>query len=143
AFLTAAKLMAGDGGGNGADSDTGELILTGAGSSEFVGNGIAPALQRRLKRAVRSISTTSFVTHPQVFLPGHHYTVLSFARSGNSPESMATFNLVRQLCPAARQIVITCNRDGALAQAAAADERALALVLPEETNDRSLVMTSS
>jgi len=39
--------------------------------------------------------------------------------------------------------VITCNRDGALARLAGADRGALCHVLPEESNDKSLAMTSS
>jgi tagatose-6-phosphate ketose/aldose isomerase len=78
-----------------------------------------------------------------VFLPGRKYVVLSFARSGNSPESMATFNLVKQVCPSARQVAITCNKNGKLALACKSDPRALYIELPEETNDQSLVMTSS
>ena len=120
------------------------LILTGAGSSEFVGNAVEHVLRKRLKREVMSIPTTHFVTHPaNVFVPGKNYVVLSFARSGNSPESMATYNLVKKVCPAAKQIAITCNKDGKLAQAAKTDQNSLYLELPEETNDQSLVMTSS
>src|SRR5689334_1878266 len=68
------------------------LVMTGAGSSEFVGNAVAPGLRVRLKRDVVCIPTTHIVTHPQaVFIPGQNYVVLSFARSGNSPESIATY----------------------------------------------------
>jgi tagatose-6-phosphate ketose/aldose isomerase len=56
---------------------------------------------------------------------------------------MATYGLVRQVCPRARQIAITCNKDGALAKAAKNDPGSFYIELPEETNDRSLVMTSS
>jgi len=120
------------------------LILTGAGSSEFVGNAIAPALRKNLKRQVLSLSTTDIVTHPErVFAPGTAPVVLSFARSGNSPESLATYRLVRQLSPKTKQIAITCNPDGALAKEAKADPNGLYIALPEETNDKSLVMTSS
>lgn len=120
------------------------LILTGAGSSEFVGNAVENVLRKRLKREVMSIPTTHFVTHPaNVFVPGKNYVVLSFARSGNSPESMATYNLVKKVCPAAKQIAITCNKDGKLAKAAKSDKGSLYIELPAETNDESLVMTSS
>ena len=120
------------------------LILTGAGTSEFIGNSIVYALRRGLRREVISIPTTHLVTHlPSTLVPGHAYTVVSFARSGNSPESLATFELVRQYAPQAKQIAITCNRDGMLAKAARADRDALCIELPEETNDRSLAMTSS
>jgi tagatose-6-phosphate ketose/aldose isomerase len=134
AFLDAAGLT-----GN----NKAHLILSGAGSSEFVGNAVAPGLRKRLKRTVTSVSTTNIVTHPDIFIPGENYVVLSFARSGNSPESMATYHLVKQMCSAVRQIAITCNKDGALAQATKKDCNSLYVELPEETNDKSLVMTSS
>ncbi|MCL2647650.1 MAG: SIS domain-containing protein [Phycisphaerales bacterium] len=128
----------------GGERDDAELILTGAGSSEFVGNAVAPALRQRLQRTVTPVSTTNFVTHPNIFLPDKRYAVLSFARSGNSPESMATYNFVKQICPTAKQIAITCNNQGSLANAAKADaQNSLYIELPEETNDKSLVMTSS
>ncbi|MCX7015207.1 MAG: SIS domain-containing protein [Candidatus Sumerlaeota bacterium] len=120
------------------------VILTGAGTSEFIGNSIAYALRRGLRREVISVPTTHLVTHAATTLvPGHPYVVISFARSGNSPESLATFERVRRLAPSARQMVITCNKDGALAKAARADGQSLVLELPEETNDQSLAMTSS
>jgi len=120
------------------------VVLTGAGTSEFIGTAIAPALRLSLQREVISIPTTHLVTHcRETLLPDGHYLVVSFARSGNSPESLATYQRVKRTAPSARQLVITCNRDGALAVAARQDPNALCLELPEETNDRSLVMTSS
>jgi len=120
------------------------LLLTGAGTSEFVGNAVVYALRPRLGREALSIPTTHFVTHPApVFVPGRRYVLLSFARSGNSPESVATCEAVSRACPGISQIVITCNPDGALAAMARHDDRALCIEMPEETNDESLVMTSS
>jgi len=120
------------------------LMLTGAGTSEFVGNAIVHALRSRLKREVQSIPTTHLVTHAApMFVPGRPYVLLSFARSGNSPESVATYNAVQRACPGIRQLVITCNPNGALARAARSDDRALCIEMPEETNDESLVMTSA
>lgn len=120
------------------------LFLAGAGSSEFVGTAVAPLLQRRLQRPVSSIPTTHLVTHLDGFIPvGQPSVLLSFARSGNSPESIATYQRVRRHLPDASHIVVTCNSDGNLARRASEDSRAICLVLPEETNDRSLVMTSS
>ncbi len=120
------------------------VILTGAGTSEFIGNALAGPMRELLGREVISIPTTNLVTHARnTFVPGHDYTVISFARSGNSPESLATYKLVNKHAPAAKQIVITCNKDGALGQAAQKAANALCLLLPDETNDRSLAMTSS
>jgi tagatose-6-phosphate ketose/aldose isomerase len=120
------------------------IVLTGAGSSEYVGRAIAGALQRKLNVEVTTVPTTHFVTHCEtVFLPHREYTLLSFARSGNSPESMATFQRVAEQFPRVRQAVITCNKDGTLARIAGRSGSSLCVLLPEETNDRSLAMTSS
>ena len=120
------------------------LVLTGAGSSEFVGTAVCSILRRALNREVMSVPTTHLVTHPRAArVPWHSYVIVSFARSGNSPESIATFDFIRKVQPSARHMVITCNRDGGLAQRAGNDPESFLIVLPDETNDRSLVMTSS
>jgi tagatose-6-phosphate ketose/aldose isomerase len=120
------------------------LVLAGAGSSEYVGRSIEAALRRTLQRDVSTVPTTHFVTHAEtVFLPGREYILASFARSGNSPESLATFRRVREQYQQVRQLAITCNQNGGLAREAAMTDGSLCVVLPEETNDASLAMTSS
>ena len=118
------------------------VILAGAGSSEFVGKAIEAVLRRRLNREVRSVPTTHFVTHGgSIFLPGRDYVVVSIARSGNSPVSLDTYRRAAREFPRVKQIVVTCNHKGQLAQLAASGS--LLIVLPPETNDKSLAMTSS
>ncbi|MBE3130448.1 MAG: hypothetical protein IMZ54_06980, partial [Acidobacteria bacterium] len=96
------------------------VILTGAGSSEYVGRSIEGALRRRLDAEVITVPTTHFLTHcDSVFLPARDYLLVSFARSGDSPESVATFRRVAEQFPRVKQAVITCNRDGSLARLAA------------------------
>jgi tagatose-6-phosphate ketose/aldose isomerase len=120
------------------------IVLTGAGSSEFVGASAAAALRKRLEREVVSVPTTHLVTHPATHLcPRRTYLVVHFARSGDSPESLAGFRLLRRARPDARHLVITCNADGALGKEAAADPTSYLITLPAETNDKSLAMTSS
>ncbi|WP_404422654.1 SIS domain-containing protein [Nibricoccus sp. IMCC34717] len=120
-----------------------ECILTGAGSSAFIGEMLAPTLQRLTGVTVRPVPTTDLVTHPAAWLNRQKPTVLvSFARSGNSPESVHAAELAERECPGLRHVVVTCNRDGALARRKAL-RPAVQLVLPEETNDKSLAMTSS
>ncbi len=120
------------------------VVLSGAGTSEFIGTALQPPLRRCLGREVWSIPTTDLVTHADALLVGgHRYVLISFARSGDSPESVATYDAVRRLHPGIHQIVITCNPTGALARRAADDPRALCIHLPPQTNDRSLAMTSS
>ena len=69
--------------------------------------------------------------------------MVSFSRSGDSPESLAAWRIVRRLRPDAWQLAVTCNAGGGLARLAAGDPRAFRLLLPERTNDRSLAMTSA
>lgn len=120
------------------------LILCGAGSSEYIGNSVCNLLRKGLRREVISVSTPHMVTHGREFLvEGNDYAVLSFARSGNSPESVATYDVVRKYHPESKQLVITCNSEGALAKRSQEDSSSYCILLPEETNDNSLVMTSS
>jgi tagatose-6-phosphate ketose/aldose isomerase len=119
-------------------------LLAGAGSSAFVGASIAATLRERLGRDVQAVPTTDLVTHPQSpFCANRTYAVVHFARSGDSPESVAAWRLVSAVRPDASHLVITCNPDGALHREAARRPGALSLLLPVESNDRSLAMTSS
>jgi tagatose-6-phosphate ketose/aldose isomerase len=120
------------------------ILLAGAGSSDYIGRAVAGSLRLRLHREVAAIPTTHLVTHPVTSLsPGRSYLIIHFARSGDSPESLAAYRFVKRARPDARHIVITCNAFGALHQEAREDAATLLITLPEETNDRSLAMTSS
>jgi tagatose-6-phosphate ketose/aldose isomerase len=124
--------------------DSLRVVLTGAGTSSYVGACLAPALAARVGRRVEAVPTTDLVSGPQLYLQRGVPTLLvSFARSGNSPESVAAIDLAEQALDDATHLVITCNRDGALAKRAAGRKNACALVLPEATNDRGFAMTSS
>ncbi len=119
------------------------IVLSGAGTSEFIGNGCEAYLRRTLNVDVDSRATTDIVSNSEdIFIPGRRYLVISFARSGNSPESIGTWNIVNEI-ENAKQIVITCNAEGELSKIASKDDASRVLILPEETNDQSLVMTSS
>ena len=65
------------------------IVLSGAGTSAFIGACLAPALFRHLQRRVETVATTDLVSGPQLHLQRSIPTLLvSFARSGNSPESV-------------------------------------------------------
>ncbi|ATZ16222.1 tagatose-6-phosphate ketose/aldose isomerase [Entomoplasma freundtii] len=120
-----------------------QIIFTGAGTSEFAGNVLYLDLIKKGYDA-KSIATTDLVTHPTHFLNSHKPTLLvSFARSGNSPESVATYNIVQQYVTTVSNLVITCNKDGALAKIAQINKNDLVLLMPEVSNDKSFAMTSS
>ena len=119
-----------------------DIVLTGAGTSAFIGDAIAPVLRGAWKN-VRAVATTDIVTNAADYLNADKPLLLiSFARSGNSPESVATVNLANKVCKNVAHIFITCNKNGHLAKSANA-ENILSLLLPEETDDKSLAMTSS
>ena len=70
------------------------IILTGAGTSAFAGASIAPSLSRLLGRRIEAIATTDLVSGPEQHFHRDLPTLMvSFARSGNSPESVAAVRL--------------------------------------------------
>ncbi len=122
----------------------GTLLLLGAGTSEYIGTSVEDSLRSHLQIPVQTVPTTSFVTHPaDHIVAGRPHLFVHFARSGDSPESLGAYDYARAMLPEAHHLVITCNRDGKLARAAACEGSSLTLLLPERTNYRSLVMTSS
>jgi tagatose-6-phosphate ketose/aldose isomerase len=120
------------------------IVLTGAGSSAFIGEIAAPALRRRRGGRVEAIATTDIVACPLDYLERPTPTlVVSFGRSGNSPESLATTALADELVEEVWHLVITCDRDGALSRAHAGKPNSLVVHMPERTNDTGFAMTSS
>lgn len=120
-----------------------DIVLTGAGTSAFIGDALQPII-RGMWKNVRSVATTDIITHAQYLLnPEKPLLLISFARSGNSPESVGAVNLANKLCKNVAHVYITCNKNGKLAQQAAGKDNILLLLLPEETDDKSLAMTSS
>ena len=130
-----------------------DVVLTGAGTSAFIGDALLPVM-RGMWRNVRSVPTTDLITHSEYLLDKERPLLLiSFARSGNSPESVGAVNLANKLCKNVAHVYITCNKNGKLAMQANGEngdatlnggkENILLLLLPEETDDKSLAMTSS
>ena len=120
------------------------IILTGAGTSAFAGDCLAPFLSQKLGKPVEAIATTDLVSSPDSYFHSRIPTLLvSFARSGNSPESVAAVELAQSMLPHCSQLVITCNPDGELFRAGNERDGSLVLLMPEETNDKAFAMTSS
>ncbi|WP_034948708.1 SIS domain-containing protein [Erwinia oleae] len=120
------------------------VILTGAGSSAFIGDTLAPILSRTLQVPVMSVSTTDIVSDPAGYLPANGPLLLvSFARSGSSPESIAALELADSRNAHCHHLLITCNPQGELYRSYRPRPRVLALPLPEKTCDRGFAMTSS
>lgn len=121
-----------------------DVILTGAGTSEFVGNALFPALTSKLNYKVKSYGTTDLVATPEAYLSRTKPTLLiSFGRSGNSPESVGAIDVAEAVCDNIHHLFVTCNKDGALSKRAATTGNCYAINLTDETHDQSFAMTSS
>lgn len=127
--------------GNHINKET-RIVLTGAGTSAYIADTAACLFIRDGYDRARSVATTDIVSAPESFLSPDDKLFVSFARSGNSPESVAAYSIARKYCRDARHLIITCNPDGCLARQAD-PEKDCVVVLPDGTNDRSLAMTSS
>lgn len=110
----------------------GRGILCGAGTSAYAAGAIQSAWP-----ASRAVATTDLITDPRALKYADF--LLSIARSGDSPESVAVVDMASRNFPQLPQLAITCNEKGQLAQRSALN----LLLLDPRTNDRSLVMTSS
>lgn len=120
------------------------IILTGAGSSAFIGESVQHLFHMKSGVNVNAISTTTLVTHFKEFVdPEIPLLLVSFARSGNSPESNAAVDIAENLCPEVYHIAITCNEEGKLAHRINELENGLTITLPPESEDLGLAMTGS
>ncbi|MDN6625799.1 MAG: SIS domain-containing protein [Pisciglobus halotolerans] len=123
------------------------VIFTGAGTSAYVGDTIVPYLNRKGDNDTfkfESIATTNIVSSPKDYLNADEWTILvSFARSGNSPESIATVDVANEVVKNIRHITITCAADGSLAKSAEKDSENLLLLMPDRSNDQGFAMTGS
>lgn len=124
-------------------ADARYIVLTGSGSSQYVGECCHPALQAATKKPVVTLGGGWILTEGLRGIPWLPSLVISLARSGDSPESTAAVGLMLKAGPCVQNLVITCNRAGSLATHFTGHPQVTVLTLDDRTNDRSLVMTSS
>jgi tagatose-6-phosphate ketose/aldose isomerase len=116
------------------------VILTGAGSSAYAALAVADAWP-----GARAIPTTDLLLQSaaeiELAVPSFAKggMLISFARSGDSPESVAVVERIQRFFPAAKHLAIVCNEEGRLAHTPGVQT----ICLDPRTNDRSLAMTSS
>ena len=121
------------------------IVLTGAGTSAFIGDCLAPALAAQLAPARRrdcddrsrerarscSCSAACRRCSSRSRAPA---TARRASRPSISPSGCSTTSITS---------IVTCNADGALARRARTLRNACVIVLPDATNDRGFAMTSS
>ena len=122
------------------DSNDLPMLICGAGTSAYAASAIAEAWP-----AARAIPTTDLLLQSRTEilsgLPALRQggLVISLARSGDSPESVAVVEKMQDLFPLVKHLAIVCNPDGRLANMAGVQ----VLLLDPRSNDRSLAMTGS
>ncbi|QSX41989.1 SIS domain-containing protein [Shewanella cyperi] len=124
------------------------VLLCGAGTSAYIGEALAAHVAKQLPLAGQSaeaLATTDLVSHPHLHLdPARPTLVLSFGRSGSSPESMAAIDICDALLPECYHLLVTCNPEGKMAAYARQQQTRCCLwLMPEASHDRSFAMTSS
>lgn len=120
------------------------MVVTGSGSSEYAGECVRLPLQNSLSIPVQTLSGGTLLTHGgKAIASGRPGLMLSLGRSGDSPESVGAISVILAGEPEIRHLVVTCNVDGRLATTYRDDPRVRIILLAEQTNDCSLVMTSS
>lgn len=124
--------------------DDGVLCFIGAGSSEYVGRALLPYMRRHCPYRVDCHGTTDLVAAPESCIEAGRKTVLvSFARSGDSPESVGAIEAAQAVSDSISNVIITCNRDGALSEYGRTHDSCYVINLPQITNDKGFAMTNS
>ena len=116
-----------------------DVILTGAGTSEFIGNALYSHLSKELNYKVKSYGTTDIVATPENYLSKTKPTLLiSFGRSGNSPESIGAVEAASVVCENLYNLFITCNKNGALSKMSEELDNCYAINLTDENEPSQL-----
>lgn len=117
------------------------VILAGAGTSDYIGQAVSRVLRREWNCEVAAVPSTELLTNMSDFiLPGKKYLMISFSRSGDSSEGVATLEQAAERYPdQMSHLVVTCNASGSMAKFPGV----LPVVLDDQVNDRGLAMTSS
>ncbi|MDR0602073.1 MAG: SIS domain-containing protein, partial [Treponema sp.] len=127
-----------------ADVSKRRVILSGAGSSAFVGEAASAIIGARSRIPCAAVHTTDIVSSPYSFLFEDIPSLfVSFGRSGNSPESAGAVEYARCIVRDLYEAAVVCDGKSGLARITAESDKGLSLVLPEKTNDRGFAMTSS
>jgi D-galactosamine 6-phosphate deaminase/isomerase len=120
-----------------------DVLLVGAGTSDYIGRSVSALLHREWKRNVHAVPSTDLLTNMEDHvLEDRDYLWISFSRSGDSSEGVAVLEQALANYPRITHLIITCNQNGKLARLAARDN-VFSFVLDDEVNDRGLAMTSS
>ncbi|WP_158748532.1 SIS domain-containing protein [Acidobacterium sp. S8] len=117
------------------------VILAGAGTSDYIGRTLTRLLSLKWRTNVAAIPSTELLTNlDDHILAEKQYLLVSFSRSGESSEGIALLQLALDRYPKQiRHLLITCNESGSMAKFPGI----FTITLDDVVNDRGLAMTSS
>ena len=120
------------------------VLLVGAGTSDYIGKCVCALLQKSWLCNVEAVPSTDLLTNMEDhIIPDRDYLWISFSRSGDSSEGVAVLEQALTLFPRIKHLIITCNENGKMARSFENQKNVLSFVLDDEVNDRGLAMTSS
>lgn len=119
------------------------IVTTGAGSSAFVGETFLYMLASEMGIRTENVHTTDIISAPDATLFDVPTLLISYARSGESPESIAAVRFAEKKIQKLYNIVIVCDKNSSLAKCGYSMKNSLVLDLPEKTCDKGFAMTSS
>jgi len=119
------------------------IVFTGAGSSAFIGESMQMLLSGESGLRCEAVHTTDIVASPDSTLPDTPTLLVSYSRSGESPESIGTLRYAAKRVSKLFNIVFVCKEDSTVAKYASEAGDTLLLNMPPESCDQGFAMTSS
>ena len=120
------------------------VILSGAGTSDYIGQVLTLLLRTEWGCETQAIASTDLlISMADYIVPGRRYLLISFSRSGDSPEGVAVVAQALKKFPEIAHLVVTCNDRARMVELVSGTSRAYAVILDDAVNDRGLAMTSS
>ena len=119
------------------------IAYTGAGSSAFIGESIQKILASELRLDSVTIHSPDVISDPEGELFDVPTLLVSYARSGESPESVGAIRKAQEYVHDLYNLVIVCKKDSSLDTYGRSLDKTLVLVMPEGSSDKGFAMTSS
>jgi tagatose-6-phosphate ketose/aldose isomerase len=120
------------------------VVLTGAGTSDYIGQTLTLRLRTEWHCETLAVASTDLLANmADYLLPGRRYLMISFSRSDNPPEGVTVLTQTLEKYPDIFHLVVSCYELGRMAELARNRKNAYAAVLDDAVNDRGLAMTSS
>lgn len=119
------------------------VIFTGAGSSAFIGESMMLMLAQERRLQYESVHSTEAVATPELMFEDVPTLLVSYARSGDSPESCAAIEAAAREVKELYNLVICCNKNSSLATMELDPKMSKVINIPQEACDQGFAMTCS